>query len=143
MPTIERTVTVEKPPSLVWDYLSDFTRTEEWDPPTVSTTRTAGDGGVGTVYHNVTKVLGNETELDYHVTDYVEGERLELRASTSSMDLHDTLTVEPRGTGTVVHYRAEFTPSGAAKLASPLMAPALKVLGDKAAEQMQECLERL
>ncbi|NYG53868.1 SRPBCC family protein [Nocardioides perillae] len=143
MPTIDRTVTVDKSPSVVWDYLSDFTKTEEWDPPTVSTTRTAGDGGVGTVYHNVTKFLGSETEVDYHVTDYVEGHRMELRASTSSMELHDTLTVEPEGTGTSVRYVAEFTPTGAAKLATPLMAPGLKVLGDKAAQQMQECLERL
>jgi hypothetical protein len=28
----------------VWAFLSDFTTTEEWDPPTVSTVRVTGDG---------------------------------------------------------------------------------------------------
>jgi uncharacterized protein YndB with AHSA1/START domain len=58
MPKIERTMTVQKPLDQVWAYLTDFTNTEEWDPPTVSTTRISGDGGVGTVYRNVSKILG-------------------------------------------------------------------------------------
>lgn len=143
MPAIDRTLTVDKPPRVVWDYLSDFTRTEEWDPPTRSTTRTAGDGGVGTVYHNVSSLLGSETAIDYHVTDYAEGRRMELRAEVGRMRLHDTLEVEPSGTGTAVRYRAEFHPTGAARLATPLLPIALKRLGDRAASRMQECLERL
>ena len=46
MPSVERTVTVTQPIEKVWAYLSDFRTTEEWDPPTVSTVRTSGDGGV-------------------------------------------------------------------------------------------------
>ena len=40
MPVVERTITVDQPPELVWRFVSDFTTTEEWDPPTVSTERT-------------------------------------------------------------------------------------------------------
>ena len=59
------------------------------------------------------------------------------------MRLHDTLTVEQAGADVRVTYRAEFHPEGAAKLATPLLPPALKALGDAAAEQMEECLRRL
>ena len=58
MASVERTITVSQPIAKVWAYLSDFTTTEEWDPPTVSTVRRSGDGGVGTTYSNVSKFLG-------------------------------------------------------------------------------------
>jgi len=47
---IQRTVETQAAPRAVFDYLSDFTRTTEWDPGTVSTVRVQGDGGVGTIY---------------------------------------------------------------------------------------------
>ena len=52
---VERTFTVPQPPDAVFDYLGDFTHTNEWDPGTVETTRTSGDGGVG---HDVRQHLG-------------------------------------------------------------------------------------
>ena len=70
MPTVERTITVERPVQAVWTYLTDFTTTEQWDPPTVSTVCTSGDGGVGTTYHNVSRLLGREVEVDYEVVQY-------------------------------------------------------------------------
>ena len=144
MPDVERTVTVSTPLEVVWDYLKDFRSSEEWDPPTVSTTRTGGDGGVGTTYHNVSKLLGSETEVDYVVTDYVEQQVLQLQGDAGSLDLLDTISFAstPEG-GTAVTYKAQFTPHGAAKLAQPLMPVALKVLADKVAESLHDRLEQL
>ena len=63
MASVERTITVSQPIAQVWAYLSDFTTTQEWDPPTVSTVRQSGDReGVGTTYLNVSEFLGYETE---------------------------------------------------------------------------------
>ncbi len=143
MPSVERTVTVDTAPQKVWDYLSDFRTTEEWDPPTVSTERTSGDGGVGTTYHNVSKFLGSEQEVDYVVTEYVAGSRLQLAGDAGSIKLLDTITVEPHGTGTSVTYHAEFDPEGAAKVLEPLMPVALKLLADKVASSLEEKLQQL
>jgi uncharacterized protein YndB with AHSA1/START domain len=143
MPSVERTVTVDQPIEKVWAYLSDFTTSEEWDPPTVSTVRTSGDGGVGTTYTNVSKFLGNDTETTYVVTEHVPNQRFQLAGDAGSLDLLDTLTFEPTATGTSVTYHAEFSPHGAAKLATPLMPLALKVLADKVADSLQEKLEAL
>jgi uncharacterized protein YndB with AHSA1/START domain len=143
MPTVERTVTVDQPNEKVWTYLSDFRSTEEWDPPTISTVRISGDGGVGTRYHNVSKVLGTEQDVTYEVTEYVEGSRLQLAGDAGSVKLLDTITVEPDGNGTAVTYRAEFTPEGAAKLAEPLMPAALKLLADRVAKSLEDKLNRL
>jgi uncharacterized protein YndB with AHSA1/START domain len=145
MAHVERTLTTDTDIHVVWDYMTDFTNTEEWDPPTRSTERTSGDGGVGTVYHNVSSFLGTETEVDYVVSTVVPLERFELRGDAGkSMGLHDTITFErlPEG-GTRLTYRAEFHPHGAAKLAEPLLPPGLKILGDKVAACMQEKLDAL
>jgi len=143
MPSVERTVTVTQPIEKVWAYLSDFRTSEEWDPPTVSTVRTSGDGGVGTTYKNVSKFLGVETEVEYVVTEHVEHERFQLAGDAGSLELLDTLTFSSTGENTSVTYHAEFDPRGAAKLAGPLLPPALKVLADKVAASMEEKLARL
>jgi uncharacterized protein YndB with AHSA1/START domain len=142
--SVERTITVSTPLSKVWPYLADFTTTEEWDPPTVSTTRTSGDGGVGTTYHNVSKLLGKETDATYTVVRREEESVLELEGESGSVGLHDTITFASTADGgTEVTYHAEFHPTGAGKLVEPLLPPALKVLGDKVAAQMTEKLEQL
>ena len=143
MPHIERTITVPGHADEVFAYLADFTTTEEWDPPTRSTELVSGDGGVGTRYRNISKFLGKETETIYTVVTHDAPHRLELSGDASSMRLHDTITVEDLGDDVRVTYRAEFHPEGAAKLATPLLPPALKVLGDSAADQMEKCLRRL
>ncbi|GEP40272.1 polyketide cyclase [Nocardioides psychrotolerans] len=144
MPSVERTITTHQPIEKVWAYLSDFTTTEEWDPPTVTTTRTAGDGGVGTTYTNVSTFLGHESEVHYVVTECVPLERLQLKGDAGdSLGLLDTITFARDAAGTAVTYHAQFELHGAAKLAEPLMPLGLKVLADKVAKSMQEHLDGL
>ena len=140
MPDIERTVTVPGRQEDVFAFLADFTTTMEWDPPTRTTERISGDGGVGTRYRNVSRVLGSDTEILYTVVVHEPPRRLELDGTTSSMEMHDTIEVEQDGDLVHVTYRAEFHPQGALKLATPLLPPALKVLGDSAAAQMEKVL---
>jgi uncharacterized protein YndB with AHSA1/START domain len=143
LPKIERTLTVDKPLDQVWAYLTDFTNNEEWDPPTVTTERISGDGAVGTVYRNVSKILGREVEIEYTVVEVEPKSVFRLRGTTSSMEMLDTMRFAQSPEGTTVTYTAEFDPQGVAKLAQPLMPLGLKKLGDDAAEQMRQVLERL
>lgn len=143
MPKIERTVTVDKPLDQVWAFLTDFTNTEKWDPPTVSTERVSGDGTVGTVYRNVSKILGREVEIEYTVVEVEPKSVFRLRGTTSSMEMLDTMRFTESPDGVSVTYTAEFDPRGAAKLVEPLLPLGLKKLGDDAAEQMKQVLERL
>ncbi len=140
MPNIERTITTRTRPDVVWRYLSDFTTAKEWDPVTTSTVREQGDGGVGTVYRNVWRMLGRELEIEYTVIEHDAPHLLRLHGSTDSLELEDTIIVEPDGSGTAVTYREEFTPQGAAKLAIPLMPLVLRNLADDTAESIEERL---
>lgn len=144
MPHVERTISTSASPEQVWAYLSDFTTTEQWDPPTRSTVREQGQGGVGTIYRNISAVLGKEVEVEYTVLHHEPPRRLQLQGQTSSsMRMLDTITVRPHEDGCTVTYRAEFYPQGAAKLAQPLLPAGLKKLGDDAAEQMKAQLDAL
>lgn len=141
---IERSVTTGASPRTVFDYLADFSTTNEWDPGTVKTTRSRGDGGVGTEYHNVSRFLGRKTELNYTVEEYLPGSRIALRGENSTVVAHDTITVrEEAPDRTRVDYRAEFSFKGLARLAAPLLAPAFRKLGDDAERGLSEALDQL
>ena len=138
---IVRTLVLSRPPEQVFRYLQDFTNTEEWDPGTVRTTRESGDGGVGTRYHNVSKFLGRETKLTYVLEESSPHQRLRLRGENDTVVSLDTMTMAPiQGGGTELTYRAKFTFKGASRLVAPLLAPALRRLGDGAEKGLRQAL---
>ena len=140
---IERTFTVAQPASHVWDYLSDFRSTNDWDPGTEKTTLASGDGGVGTVYDNVSSFAGKKVEITYTVQSIEPGRQITLLGESSSFTATDTITVEPSGAGSTVTYQAEFEFHGLAKLADPFMSLPLKKLGDEAEKSLKQTLESL
>lgn len=143
MKTIERVIAVNKPAAVVWEYLSDFRSTNDWDPGTKQTTRESGDGGVGTVYKNISEFAGKEVEIIYTVTEFTPGQQYTIVGETDALTSTDTITVSGTDATAEVTYHAEFEFHGLTKLADPFMGPALKKLGDEAREQMQQELEKL
>ena len=83
---LQKTVIVDKPLDAVFDYLSDFTTTTDWDPGTVTTVNQRGDGGVGTAYLNTSTFLGRQTQLTYIVREFVPGQRI--RPQVGEQDAH-------------------------------------------------------
>jgi uncharacterized protein YndB with AHSA1/START domain len=143
MPTIERTVTTPAPAGKVFPYLVDFRNAEEWDSGTASCERVSGDGGAGTVYHNVSRFAGNTVELDYTVEEVAEP-RFVIVGRNATTTSHDTITVTPTADGgSEVVYRADFSFSGLARFAGPIMTPLLERLGDRTATQLEVALGRL
>ena len=140
---LQRTVTVQKPLDTVFAYLSDFTTTTEWDPGTVKTVRTSGDGTFGTEYLNTSTFAGRETQLTYTVVDLVPNRQIALRGENKTVIAHDTMTFRETGSETEVTYTADFTFKGITKLIAPLMRPAFTRLGNEAEAGMAAALERL
>jgi uncharacterized protein YndB with AHSA1/START domain len=141
--TVERTITVDKPLARVWEYLSDFTTTTEWDPGTVRTTRTAGNGDVGTTYHNVSKFAGREVELTYTVADYDPQQQITLIGENSSIRTVDTMRFSGDATRSEVVYTATFAPKGVLRLTEPLLPLGMKKIADATQDSLQEHLEKL
>jgi carbon monoxide dehydrogenase subunit G len=145
---IQRTVETTASPDAVFAYLSDFTHTTEWDPGTVSTRRRSGDGGVGTVYDNVSEFNGRKTELVYEVVRHEAPRTLVLRGTNKTVTATDTMQVDPHGEGSRVTYTADFEFKGVAKLAvlPPIkqrLDKAFAKLGDEAETGLREALARL
>jgi len=79
---VVRTFAVSPPPDRVLDYLADFGNATAWDPGTQSCTRIGtGPVEVGAQWHNTSKILGVETELDYRL-EHRDAERIQLVDAT-------------------------------------------------------------
>jgi Polyketide cyclase / dehydrase and lipid transport len=138
-----KTVVVEKPLDAVFDYLSDFTTTTDWDPGTVTTVRRHGDGGVGTTYLNTSTFLGRTTQLTYVVDEFVNHQLIQLRGENKTVIAVDILTFRSVPSGTEVTYAAEFTFKGLSRFVAPLLKPAFERLGNEAEAGMRKALNRL
>jgi Polyketide cyclase / dehydrase and lipid transport len=138
-----RTVVTEKPLSTVFDYLSDFATTTEWDPGTISTERLRGDGGVGTTYLNTSKFLGRTTRLTYVVEEFVDRRLIRLRGENKTVTAVDTMTFRAGPSGTEVTYTARFSFKGLFRVVAPLLKPAFGRLGDEAEAGMRAALDQL
>ena len=144
---VERTFTVTTPIETVFDYLADFSHTNEWDPGTLETTRTSGDGGVGTTYANTSEFMGRKAELTYETTAHERPTRLQFRGSNPTVNTTDTLSFTPvaDGASTQIHYRAdfEFQLMLVALVAPLVVKPKLNKLADETVGQMSRTLENL
>ena len=118
---VERTFTVSRPVAAVFSYLSDFENTEEWDPGTVKTTRTGGDGGLGTTYANTSSFMGREVELAYETIGYDEPTFFACRGRNRTATATDSMTFTRDGNRTQIHYRADFEFHGIIKFLAPLV----------------------
>jgi carbon monoxide dehydrogenase subunit G len=140
---LHKTVIVDKPLDAVFNYLSDFTTTTEWDPGTVATVNRHGDGGVGTTYLNTSTFLGRKTHLTYIVHEFIPGKLIQLRGENKTVIAVDTMTFRSIDAGTEVTYTAEFTLKPPARLLAPLLRPAFERLGQQAQTSMRKALNQL
>jgi len=142
MPSVQRTVTVTPPPTEDIDYLKDSANATEWDPGTRSCTQNgSGPVEVGTTWHNVSKVAGLTTELEYELTE-LTGQRLVHVRSNQGATPADTLSVMPSGGGSEITYRADLDMHGIAALAAPAMKLVFERLADETEEQLRAVLNR-
>ncbi|KRF37953.1 hypothetical protein ASG94_10280 [Nocardioides sp. Soil805] len=142
-PTVTRTFTTTAPPEAVYDYLCDFSHAEEWDPGTLSCERVSGDGGVGTVYRNVSSFLGRTSEITYTTVEAERPTRIHLTGTNEQFDGHDVLGIRSHGTGSEVTYTAEFSFKGAARFAAPVVAAYLPLLARRTIDELRAHLDGL
>ena len=140
---VERTFTVTREISGVFDFLADFTTTEQWDPGTVSTVRTHGDGGVGTTYDNVSEFMGRKVEVAYETVEHRAPNELRLQGRNKASNSQDWFRLSDLGSaGTSIHYRADFhfTNPVVRAVAPLVIRRKLERLADETVEQLQGCL---
>lgn len=142
---MSRTFDVRPEPAVVVGYLKDFSNAEEWDPGTETCTRTdTGPVAVGSTWHNVSKIAGVSTELDYRLESLSE-DTIVFQGHNESATSTDTITVvpNPEGSGSRVTYEANIKMKGMAKLADPVMKLVFEKVGSDTEDDMVTVLNRL
>jgi carbon monoxide dehydrogenase subunit G len=143
MTIVSRTFAVAAAADKVLEYLQDFGNTEEWDPATQRTTRIdAGPIGVGSSWHNASKILGVTAELTYTLTA-VQSDKLVFLGRNEGATAIDTITVRPVAGGSEVTYHVDLEMHGLAKLMTPVMKIEFEKLGNETAARLTGVLNRL
>ena len=143
---IVREFEVACPQAAAVTYLADFANAVEWDPGTVSCER-IGDPGApvvaGTTWHNVSKVLGRESELTYELVSS-RPDSVVLQGSNDTADSRDAIDVKALDVQrSRVRYEATITFKGLARLADPLMSLVFKKVADDTVRDMTAALTRV
>ncbi len=91
--------------------------------------------GIASRFELRTRFLGRSVPLEYEIVELEPGDRIVLRAENAFVRSVDTMTFEslPGGALTVVTYLARLDAKGPLRLAGPLLAPAFRRIGDRAA----------
>jgi CBS domain-containing protein len=135
--TIESTL----PPAEAFAYMADFANARFWDP-SVGAARRVGEEpiGVGTAFDLVARFGGRDVALRYEIVEHDPPRRVVLEARRPRFVSRDAITVEPVGSGSVVHYDAELAFAGAGRLLDPVMQRIFARVGARATAGMRAAL---
>jgi carbon monoxide dehydrogenase subunit G len=101
------TIDVPDDPKAVFDYLVDFSNTEEWDPGVLEAERL--DGGkvdLASRFRVVVSFFGASSEFTYRVTKYERPYRFRIEGSNGIVISEDDVAITPVAGGTRVTYDA-------------------------------------
>jgi len=103
-------------------YMADFANARLWDP-SVSEARRVDEAplGLGSAFDLVARFAGRDVPLRYEIVDHDAPRRVVLEARRPGFVSRDTITVEPAGDGSIVHYDATLAFGGLGRLLDPVM----------------------
>jgi len=131
-----------KPISEVFAYLADFSNAVEWDENTESVKCVSGDPlALGARFEVVTRFGGRTLDLIYETITLEEPHRAVLRSDSGPVRIEDTMTFREVDGGTEVHYRAQISPKGPAKLLDPVFHLIFQAVGGRAAKGLAKALD--
>src|SRR4051812_10367606 len=86
-------VETKLPPEPAFEYLSDFSATEEWDPGVVRANRVdEGPVGEGAEFYVVASFLGRESALTYRVVEFAPPTAVTFRGENTTVVSLDRIT---------------------------------------------------
>lgn len=143
MVDVSRTFTVPRPLPGVVAYLRDFAHAVEWDPGTQKCEQIGVDPiGIGTRWHNTSKLYGVSTDLVYELTRDDE-QHLTFTGTNKTATSTDDMTFEPVGDeSTRITYHAHVAFNGVARIADPLVRIAFERIADQVTDQLTRSVER-
>lgn len=133
---------IARAPAEVFAYVTDPAKLPTWQRNTVSV-RQEGDGplGLGTRLHEVHRAGGKELESVVEVSEYEPDRVFALKMIEGPLLVDGRITLAPAGAGTCLTFSGSGQPSGAMRLAGPLLGRTLKRQFARHCEHLKEVLE--
>ena len=141
---VQTEIDIDRPRLEVASYASDPDKATSWYQNITSVEwRSPKPLAVGSRLAFVARFLGRQLEYTYEVTDLAAGKRFVMRTAEGPFPMETTYTWDdnPAG-GTTMRLRNRGEPSGFSKLASPLMAGAMRRANQKDLAHLKAILEK-
>ena len=118
---------IERPTADVFAYVTDPERLATWQTNTVSAVQ-EGDGplGLGTRLREVHRAGGRELQSLVEVSEYEPGRAFALHVVEGALPVDVRITFEPTNLGTLMRFGAHGQPTGALRVAEPILRRSLK-----------------
>jgi hypothetical protein len=139
---VKTEVRIERPRSEVAAYAADPDNATAWYENIKSVDwRSPRPLAVGSKVEFVAEFLGRRLAYIYEVKELVRGERLVMRTAEGPFPMETTYTWDDAGDATVMTLRNRGAPSGFSRIASPLMARAMRRANAKDLARLKAILE--
>jgi uncharacterized protein YndB with AHSA1/START domain len=141
MPEATNNVEIARPPAEVFAFLADGTNAPEWRAGVLDIRPKSGSGR-GAIYEQGIKgPFGRRVPADYEITAYEPPRRLAFRAIAGPVRPEGSYELEPASRGTRVTFSLRCSPTGIARLMTPMVA---KTMRSEVAQldRLREVLER-
>ncbi|CAN5734106.1 SRPBCC family protein [soil metagenome] len=139
---VERVFETGCPQPTAFDFVADFSTTQEWDPG-IPTARRLDDAplGVGSRFELVSRLGSSEQTIVYEITAYDRPRSVALVGDGRRFRGTDVISFAPLDGGTRVTYVAELGLKGLAILALPFMRGRLDEMSDRAVAGLKAALD--
>jgi uncharacterized protein YndB with AHSA1/START domain len=126
MPEATNTVEIHRPPDEVFAFLADGETGPQWRAGVLDVRLRSGDG-VGAIYEQGVKgPFGRRVPADYEITALEPGQHIAFRAIAGPVRPEGSYELEPVDGGTRVTFSLSCSPSGFAKLMTPMVAKTMR-----------------
>ncbi|MGA8040687.1 MAG: SRPBCC family protein [Acidimicrobiia bacterium] len=134
---------VQRPRQEVYEYTADFSNIENWDPGVVASKR-LDDGPlrVGSKFELQVKFAGGVVPMTYEINRLDPGERVVLIGKGEKLDAIDEISFSDEGDSTLIDYTADINLHNFMRYLGPLIAPAMRKVGERALDGLVTALER-
>lgn len=142
MPSAERTITINQPPSAVFPVIADGTKAPLWRPAVLDVALVSGAGEGALYRQGVRGPGGRRIAADYEVTALEPDRRLAFRTIAGPVRPEGEFELEPMGGATILTFRLRAELSGWRRL---LLGRAVQASMDAemaALDRLRDLLER-
>lgn len=133
---------MKRPRDEVFEYTADFSNIEQWDPGVVYSRKiTRGPVKLGSKFEVEVKFGSSTTPMVYEITEHEPHSRVVLVGTGEKLTAVDEIEFGNHDNMTSIEYKADLTFHNYFRFLGPLIAPALRKVGEEALDGLSEQLD--